>query len=587
MASSASVHPPPLPNHAISDPVLAPSPSSESSGPGPMGRLASRLMPVSSPNLGRPFSASSGHASGNRVGQAVTGASRMLMAQLLDGTERAEERSETESGDDIESSGAARRRRSTAPSKGFYTFVNAGRKFFRVLDRDYPFGQSGGKWSIQNITCSRRHHQGPNGSSPLSSASEAEEARKHALLGDTGQMLNKLLMGDMYHTFLDAKFSMQLGTLAGAYVTSFVIFAFLFLLISEPCGLNLEGSFIRAYMLALETILTIGYGVPDPYMKGCWQGPLVMTMQSLVSLLMSAVLVGVIYQRLARPQSRACTILFSDKAVIRRMDGVYYFMFRVCDMRIKHALIETHVRCYCVRKHSIRGYEMSPMRLEQPDDELGGMLLLTLPTVVVHRIDAWSPLSSRQTGTTSRRRASFSSREVSDVVERKREQIYLRTATWPGTAQRQVDCETGNRDSCVCPTCGETFGTATMLQLHCRYNAESDRLSGFSEEARHKELTEEDLATMTHDHPTREEIEQYLDQGYVEVIVLVEGIDPSTSCTLQARHSYIVGGPEGGDVAWDMGFTDCCRTTKNGSGKLEIDLARFHKVEPRRMDTDI
>ena len=31
-------------------------------------------------------------------------------------------------------------------------------------------------------------------------------------------------------------------------------------------------------------------------------------------------------------------------------------------------------------------------RLQQPDDELGGMLFMALPSVVVHSIDAWSPL---------------------------------------------------------------------------------------------------------------------------------------------------------------------------------------------------
>merc|ERR1719253_1297297 len=32
------------------------------------------------------------------------------------------------------------------------------------------------------------------------------------------------------------------------------------------------------------------------------------------------------------------------------------------------------------------------MRLLHPDDELGASLLLAVPTVVVHRVDAWSPL---------------------------------------------------------------------------------------------------------------------------------------------------------------------------------------------------
>ena len=101
-------------------------------------------------------------------------------------------------------------------------------------------------------------------------------------------------------------------------------------------------------------------------------------------------------QGIARPQSRACTILCSDKAIIRCLmahlcysrnldgafqrrapsnhdpqptliacnlascisgciDGAYYFMFRVCDLRSQHALVEPHIRCYCVEQSDIRG----------------------------------------------------------------------------------------------------------------------------------------------------------------------------------------------------------------------------------------
>jgi hypothetical protein len=37
------------------------------------------------------------------------------------------------------------------------------------------------------------------------------------------------------------------------------------------------------------------------------------------------------------------------------------------------------------------------MRLQHPDDELGAMLLMNLPSVVVHAVDNWSPLAPRPT----------------------------------------------------------------------------------------------------------------------------------------------------------------------------------------------
>ena len=64
---------------------------------------------------------------------------------------------------------------------------------------------------------------------------------------------------------------------------------------------------------------------------------------------MDAVLLGVIFNRMSRGSPRAKTILFSDRAVVRKIRGRYHLMFQVCEMR-KHALVEAHVRMYCVRK---------------------------------------------------------------------------------------------------------------------------------------------------------------------------------------------------------------------------------------------
>ena len=75
----------------------------------------------------------------------------------------------------------------------------------------------------------------------------------------------------------------------------------------------------------------------------------VLTLQMLVRLCSDAVTVGVIYSRLARPTTRASTILFSSCAVIRRIRGKLYFMFQLCELR-KHQLLEAHVRLYAIRQ---------------------------------------------------------------------------------------------------------------------------------------------------------------------------------------------------------------------------------------------
>ena len=75
--------------------------------------------------------------------------------------------------------------------------------------------------------------------------------------------------------------------------------------------------------------------------------------------------------------------------VIHRVHGELFFGFQVVEQK-KHPLVEAHVRCYAVRDETDawgRHVEFQPcaMRLEKPDDEMGAMLFLSLPSLVVHR----------------------------------------------------------------------------------------------------------------------------------------------------------------------------------------------------------
>jgi len=134
-----------------------------------------------------------------------------------------------------------------------------------------------------------------------------------------------------------------------------------------------------------------------------------------------------------------------------------------------------------------------------------------------------------------------------------------------------------------------------MLKRHCLYNAHSDEVSGMPEGVRHRELTDEDLAILGDHDPTREELEEYFNQededgqqaNHLEVVVLVEGIEPTTSSTLQARHSYAVGPSVSGDFEWDADFEECCEAVPGrGSKGLVLDLSRFHTLRPRDWQGD-
>ena len=355
----------------------------------------------------------------------------------------------------------------------------------------------------------------------------------------------KLSRASTYHTLVHMStwkivFIMILSNFA---IT--LLFAGLYFLISDECGLEME-RFVDAVYFSVETMMTIGYGVvrDDPYFEGCISNLILIYLQSIVGILYDAISLGVIYARISRVNQRATTIVFSDKAVINFVNGHPYFCFQVCEMR-KHQLIEAHVRCYAfLRKrasprtypggdsvpHSEEKNEAQPhrhfmtktMRLQHPDDELGGMLLLAVPQVVSHRIDHWSPLCPPE--------LCYGSRQQN----------------FPGLIRRAVDGELGRE---------EPLSEEQQRMLFPGYPS-----------------TKEFGKKMAQDE-SRNAIRSYMADVSLEVIVLVEGIESSQSGTVQCRHSYNVD-----DIVFDKTFAECV-FEDTSSGGITIDFSRFHSLE--------
>eukprot|EP00392_Amoebophrya_sp_AT5.2_P004015 g4020.t1 len=179
-----------------------------------------------------------------------------------------------------------------------------------------------------------------------------------------GSSLRSLYYQNLFHSILDFRMRTLFLIVAATYVLFWIVVALLFLAADENCGLHLGGNFIKAYLIALQTCVTIGY-----------------TFSTF---------------------RRAATVVFTDKAIIKMIDGEPHFVFQVAEIR-KQSLLEAHIRCYCFKhcdvinpltgqKSKSRVLQQFPMRLQSPDDELGGMLFLATPLLVVHRIDEWSPL---------------------------------------------------------------------------------------------------------------------------------------------------------------------------------------------------
>ena len=367
----------------------------------------------------------------------------------------------------------------------------------RLLDRDSVFRQSGGKWNINRLN---RHRM--------------------------------LYFNDIFHTLLNQTMWKIVLVIFALYLGAFVLFAALYLAVSEPCNLGVT-NFMDAYYFSVETMLTIGYSTQnnDIFFDGCVEMVFLLSLQSMIGIYLNAMCVGIIFARFSRAQTRATTVIFSDKAVVREIAGHLYLMFQVCEMR-KHQLVEAHVRCYAVRhvrkktkrakrRRGEKGnagvggdshasgeeedddddddeeimFQSHAMRLSHPDDELGATLLMCLPSVIVHRIDAWSPLlppgglelgkadggpggpgGLGATGATGARGGGGGGGE--ETHQPAAPHSALNSYRFPEILQREADAEAGSRDAFACEFCGETYGTMALLQRHIKFSCTDDMMSG-------------------------------------------------------------------------------------------------------------
>ncbi|CAM9642852.1 unnamed protein product [Ascophyllum nodosum] len=267
----------------------------------------------------------------------------------------------------------------------------SGKPATRLVDRKGAFHQSFGRWNIRRLR-------------------DLPETKK-------------LVQSDPFHSMVNNSTSKIIFGMLALYISIVFIYSLVYLTIYHCLGCHLELPTLReAFLFSLETMSTVGYGTSDYLFDNCLIMLPVLTTQACMGLLIDAFLIGILFVRLSRPQTRASTVVFTKNAIIRRVRGESYFMFQIGELR-KHQLLEVRVRCYALRHERLAPTTSNPkakpngggggdgsaldhgaerqqqvcfqchhMRLQHPDDELGGNLLLVLPQTVVHRIDAWSPM---------------------------------------------------------------------------------------------------------------------------------------------------------------------------------------------------
>lgn len=134
-------------------------------------------------------------------------------------------------------------------------------------------------------------------------------------------------LADLFHRLLTMRWGAFLALAFAAYMVINALFACLYLL--DPGGVEnaTPGSFLEAYFFSVESMMTIGYGRMVPVSTF---SHVLVTIESFVGLLTTALLTGLIFAKFAAPTAN---VLFSNVVCIARHEGAPTVLFRLANAR--------------------------------------------------------------------------------------------------------------------------------------------------------------------------------------------------------------------------------------------------------------
>ncbi|KAL9185304.1 hypothetical protein ACHAXT_003081 [Thalassiosira profunda] len=551
----------------------------------------------------------------------------------------------------------------------------------RILDRDGTFSQSRGRWSVANTNsrssagfgaARQRRAAAPSASSPGDDGWDDNSSNaprgvspsitrrpQHAPNANNScccapaEHPGRRCWDDWFHTLSYTPTCILMFGVFVAYFITIVIFAGLYLTvnkvgsyyggsgtnhgggeqndiklgdgdggdvdISSFCGMDINNH-MEALYFSLSTMATIGYGTSDYYFGECWTPFLLVLLQVFAAIVFSSLAIGLLFQRMSRGQKRGRTIVFSDVAVVRKVRGRWYWMFRVAELRKRH-IIGAKVRVFCVR------HERCPVALAGGGGGEGGNVV-ELETA--HFVSHPLPLldGSQSTNATNGSAAASGGDEEDPHSDGVFEQsilmglphvlVHRMDALSPLMPPRPVWYDEGG----VPHTHGPAGGPLATVSESPTESAAADGTPGETSSSLLATTTggkQPTASSLLGDQPTQEEITHFLQDRQAEMIVFLEGICEVTGMALQARHSYRME-----DIAFHQTFAPCvfpavAGATATSEGKrwnpfanrkakveqdprpsdmpgeevyvvqpsaaLEIDFSQFHDLRPAPLDS--
>ncbi|XP_050676023.1 G protein-activated inward rectifier potassium channel 3-like [Leptidea sinapis] len=247
-------------------------------------------------------------------------------------------------------------------------------------------------------------------------------------------------MRDIVNTVINSKWRYMILLIMFSHFVFWLLFASIWYVVSasyqEDIGDGKEhcitgtSSFAGMLMMAVETQMTIGYGVRYPN-EECPEAIVIMVLEIVAGTALSGGLSSLLFTKLVRPNKLVTSVGFSNKATVCLRDGELCLQFRVWDFLSTH-LIGSTINAYLHKPIRTLEGELVPNYIQQLKLCQARALLLW-PITVVHVIDAESPLfhmsaedmmdyrfeivvcltgASKSLGTTTQSRTSYLSKEI-------------------------------------------------------------------------------------------------------------------------------------------------------------------------------
>jgi inward rectifier potassium channel len=209
------------------------------------------------------------------------------------------------------------------------------------------------------------------------------DARGRPLIERRGLRQSRLL--DTYHLMRSATWTEILLLFAGLFVLVNLLFATVYYL-TDSSVLNSTG-FLDDLWFSVQTLATIGYGylAPAHHLANA-----IMTVESFVGMLFTALLTGVFFARFSTPSAR---VVFSRVALIAPYENKRVLMFRMANERTT-AIVEATVRAYYVGDETL-GHGETMRRVHDLTLRRSTSPVFALSFLVVHEINDASPLGGK------------------------------------------------------------------------------------------------------------------------------------------------------------------------------------------------